>query len=335
MPALSTGTGAASVRIKHDDCSGPVYGGNKVRKLEFLLGEALARDCKEVLTFGVAGSNHVLATGLYARELGLTPIACVTPQTNSRYVARNLRAGARAGVEYLAFGSQRDADVGARRRCLRGLLRHRSEPYTIRLGGSSALGTVGFVNAAFELSLQLEASGQPIPDRIYLPLGTMGTAVGLALGLRALGHTTRIIAVRVVDPRIGNADAAAQLFAATAALLQRCDRGFPDLDPAASGLEIRHEFFGERYAVFTAAGMAAIDRFARLENVILDGTYTGKAAAGMLADLADDSVRDKHVLFWNTYNSQPLDSGDEGFDYRALPQPLWRYFETPPQPLDR
>ncbi len=139
MPTLAAGTRAASVRIKRDDCSGPDYGGTKVRKLEFLLGEALARDCKEVLTFGVAGSNHVLATGLYARKLGLHPIACVTPQTNSRYVARNLRAGARAGVEYLAFDSERDGDVVARRRGLRGLLGHSSDPYRLRLGGSSGL----------------------------------------------------------------------------------------------------------------------------------------------------------------------------------------------------
>jgi len=334
MPKLMTRTGARSLWIKRDDQSGKLYGGNKVRKLEFLLGDALARGCSEVMTFGVAGSNHVLATGLYTRKLGLAPIACVTGQTNSRYVARNLRAGQKAGIEYLCFASNDEVEDGARRRSLKGLLRTRKEPYAIRMGGSSPLGTVGFVNAAFELAAQIGQVGCPVPDKIYLPLGTMGTAAGLALGLRALGLPTRVIGIRVVNAKIGNIEACRQLFDATAALLRETDPRFPLLDSADAGIEIRDDFFGQKYAVFTAEGMAAVRTFAAAEQVRLEGTYTGKAAAALLYDLENTHARGEKLMFWNTYNSATLSAGAASA-YRDLPQPLWQYFETEVQPLDR
>ncbi len=335
MSRLAELTGAHRLWIKRDDQSGKLYGGNKVRKLEFLLGDALERGCGEVMTFGVAGSNHVLATGLYARELGVAAIACVTPQTNSHYVARNLQAGVAAGIEYLDFPSQRAADEGARRRSLRSLLCRAREPYTIRMGGSSPLGTVGFVNAALELARQFENTASAFPDRIYLPLGTMGTAVGLAIGLRALALPTRVIGVRVVDERIGNAEACSRLYDATVELLRQNDPRFPRLDARDAGIEIRHEFYGERYAVFTEAGTAAKRIFEDTEGVHLEGTYTAKAAAALLDDIARTGAARENLLFWNTYNSRPLPAGAGDFDFRRLPEALRYYFEAPVQPLDR
>lgn len=334
MPQLMAKTGARSLWIKRDDQSGDLYGGNKVRKLEFLLGDALARGCTEVMTFGVAGSNHVLATGLYARKLGLEPIGCVTNQTNSRYVARNLRAGQKAGIEYLCFANHDAVEEGARRRSLKSLRRTGNEPYTIRMGGSSPLGTIGFVNAAFELASQIEQLDCPVPDRIYLPLGTMGSVAGLALGLRALGLPTRVVGIRVVDAQIGNMAACLQLYDASVALLRDADPGFPLLDSASAGIEVRDAFFGQRYAVFTPEGMTAVRVFAETEQVGLEGTYTGKAAAALLHDLGSERDRDQNLLFWNTYNSRPLGAAANS-SYRDLPQPLWRYFETEVQPLDR
>ncbi len=324
----------AQVWIKRDDISGQEYGGNKVRKLEYLLGQAAAMGVSKVVTFGTAGSNHALATGIYARAAGLRSISMLTPQTNAAYVARNLLRGLRAGIEFHAY-----PDDKAVMRALPWVrLRHRlvdgRAPMVIAGGGSSPLGTVGFVNAGFELAAQIKAGQLPQPDLIYVALGTMGTAVGLLLGLRAAGISSRLVCVRVVHTRYANPTRFAQLADKTAAKIRSVDGRFPELGMTALAPEFRNEFFGGQYGRFTPAGMRAINIAAESGAPALEGTYTGKAFAALVHDLESGRLKGKKILFWNTYNSRPFPEDLEREDAAGLPAELRTYFTRPVQALD-
>lgn len=315
-----------NVFVKHDGYCGESYGGNKLRKLEHLFADARARGCTSVMTYGVAGSNHALATATYAAQLGFDCYNLLTPQTNAHYVAQNLLASLATGAQLVPCANDDEAHQHAarlRRELGAGL-------YEIPGGGSSPLGTVGFVSAAFELLSQVRAGLLPLPDRIYVALGTMGTAAGISLGLAAAGVDTEVVPVRVVRPDIANSEKFIALFASTNRLLHQLDPGFPLLRPLAP--RIRHDQYGQQYAVFTQAGMAAKKRLFDDEQLKLEGTYTGKAMAALLSDL-EQQRDDRTILYWHTYNARPL--AGAGSDYHELPAPFHRYFETPVQALDR
>lgn len=323
----------ASLWIKRDDHCAQPYGGNKVRKLEFLLADALETGCRAVFTFGVAGSNHALATGIYATQLGLEARLFLTPQSNSSFVGRNLRMGRWAGARQVPCATE--AEAGRRARIFALQTRHGAPaPYRIPGGGSSPLGTVGFVNAGLELAAQVRAGRLPAPDFIYVALGTMGTAAGLSLGLAAAGLHPRLVFVRVVRADIASPERFRTLYHGAARLLHGHDPRFPRAPLDTGNIELRHEFFGPGYARFTPEGMQALE-FARAAfGIGLEGTYTGKALAALLADLRGGRLDGRNVLFWNTYNSQPMPPAARTLDYRELPPALHRYFETPVQPLD-
>ena len=325
------GQAAAGLWLKRDDRCARPYGGNKVRKLEFLLADAIARGHDGVFTFGVAGSNHALATAVYAQRLGLEAHLLLTPQSNSSFVGRNLRMGRWAGARQVPCATEAEARSAARALELRGPGR---APYRVPGGGSSPLGVVGFVNAGLELAAQVRAGLLPPPDVIYVALGTMGTAAGLALGLAAAGLPTRLQLVRVVRADIASPERFRALYHGAARLLHRADPRFPLLPLERSRLEVRHEFIGPGYARFTAEGMAALAEARAAFGIGLEGTYTGKAFAALLADLRAGRLAGRNALFWNTYNGQPLPAAAQALDYRELPTPFHRYFETPFQPLD-
>ena len=320
--------GCRQLTVKRDDLSGEVYGGNKVRKLEFLLAEALARECRGVITFGAAGSNHALATSIYARALGLDSYSVLTRQAVTSAARRNLLTGHHVGARLMGFDSEAEAGAAAQR-----LLRASGdELMLIPGGGSSASGCLGFVSAALELADQLEAQGREAPDLIYLPLGTTGTVVGLQLGLRLAGLSSRVVAVRVVREDVADPGRQRRLYQGAAALLAPDVPGVGELPPVNESLEIRHEFYGPGYARYTPEGMAACARARDMAGIGLEGTYSGKAFAALLADLDGGRLTGMNVLFWNTYSSRKLPVPTT--DYRDLPEFFHAFFERDLQPLD-
>ena len=197
--------------IKRDDLTSAAYGGNKVRKLDFLLGDALAKGAKSVLTFGAYGSNHALATAVHARALGLEPHVVLSPQAVGPFAAATLRAHAGLGTVIHPVDGWDGVPEGAR---VSAALTERDgiEPLDIPMGGTNALGAIGYVNAAVEVVDQLRELNADIdavdlsdylrPDVIYVAAGTLGTAIGLAVGLAAVGAHTRIVAVRVTPAEV-------------------------------------------------------------------------------------------------------------------------------------
>jgi len=336
---LGEDVGLDHLYIKRDDLSGKAYGGNKIRKLEFLLGDALHSGAKEVLTFGGAGSNHALATAIYAQQLQLKSISMLIPQSNAHSVRRNLLMSYHAGAELHLYPNIPFIKPLAASAVFYQLARHRLKcgrfPRVIPIGGSSPLGVIGFVNAAFELVDQVRREEMPEPDYIYVACGSMGTAAGLILGLRAANSKTQVLSIRVNGAKFVNAKGMLRLIHKTNSLLCSLAPSFPKFEFCEHDLDIRHEFFGERYALFTREAMEAVALVHKAEGVKLEGTYTGKAFAALIADAAKEEQRDKVILFWNTYNSRDFSDAIAGIDYCQLPLRFHRYFEKEVQPLDR
>jgi len=335
MARLGAHMGVNKLYVKRDDVTAPLYGGNKVRKLEFLLAEATKRGCKEVLTFGCAGSNHATATAIYARQFGLRSISMLLPQPNAHSVRKNLLISRHFGAElnYYESSEELGQDLPAV------LERHKKaagvEPMVIPAGGSSPLGACGFVNAGLELAAQAREGDAPAPDVIYVPAGTMGTSAGLKLGLRLAGLDAEVLPVRVTGEAFVSAPAMVELFRATNALLHEKDASVPLLELDAQQTLIRHEFYGGKYAEYTPEAVEAMRLVHQTEGIRLEGTYTGKAFAALVADAAAGRLRGKTVLFWNTYNSRDLSDLVADENYHALPEGLHVYFEQDVQPLDR
>ena len=337
LDALEAALGAQDTQlfIKRDDLSGAPYGGNKVRKLEFILPHVQAKGYKEVLTFGGAGSNHALATALYAKQLDIGCVSMLIDQPNAHSVQRNLLMSLQAGAE-LHLSSNMVAITAA---SLRQLFAHKRNtgtfPFIIPPGGTSPLGMIGFVNAALELKMQIENGEIPEPDYIYAASGSMGTVVGLLLGLKVAGLKTQVAAIRVTELKYTSMKKAKRLFNGTVRLLHKHDADFPLLPFPIADFQLNHNFYGNAYGLYTPEAMEAIRLLDETSAIHIEGTYTGKTVAALLADIKAGKLHNKTVLFWNTHNSTDLSNDIEGADYHDLPKAFHKYFEEDVQPLDR
>lgn len=303
--------GLARLYIKRDDVGGQPYGGSKLRKLEPLLGEAMAQKRKLVVTFGGVGSNQAVATTIYASRLGMKTLLLLLPQPPSAEVHENLLADVRYGAELHMSPGQRGQHAAA----LRLAAAHGEAPYVIPMGGSSPLGNSGFASAAFELAAQVKAGVLPEPDVIYIAMGTMGSAVGLALGLGALGMKTRVVAVRASNRGTSTPARFFALARRTAAFLHDHDASFSAAGLAKSAVHIDGRHLGRGYALPTNKGRRAMALAHRLAGLELEPVYTAKALSALIDDAP--RLRGRTVLFWNTHNSRPLDL--HGITRKQLP----------------
>lgn len=326
LTAVGRELGHEHLYIKRDDLSGSVYGGNKVRKLEFLLGEALQHQARSVITVGFAGSNHALATAIYARQLGLKSTSLLMPQVNAHYVQANLLASHYHGadVRLCRNMSHLCCDLGWQQVC--GLFRDTGTPRFIPAGGTSPLGILGYVEAAFELRQQIAAGQLPVPDRIYLPFASMGTTAGLLLGCRLAGLQSRIIAVRVIEKKRSGIGRLLAILRRSVDSLRRIEPAIPHLSFTAEDVSIRDEFLGGGYAHVTPGGEAATALLKMHAGIDLNGAYSAKAFAALMADTHGPELKSHTVLYWNTWNSRDLSMMASGVDYHTLPHGFHRYF---------
>ncbi|MCD6479680.1 pyridoxal-phosphate dependent enzyme [Candidatus Bathyarchaeota archaeon] len=322
--------GLENLYIKRDDRSSKLYGGNKVRKLEFILADAKERGRRTLITAGAVGSNQVLATGIYGRQLGFRVIGIVMDQPNAEYVRRNLLLDHHFGVELHHTHSMTGAYIKFFGIYLKELLLGH-KPYLVPPGASSPLGNVGYVNAAFELRSQIEEGLLPEPDNIIVAAGSLGTAAGLYLGCRLAGLKTRVLAIQVAMPSVTNLRKYVELVNETARFMRRYDESIPEMRVSEDDLTLITDYLGEGYAYFTEEGVRTVELMRELEDIQLEHTYTGKALGGGVDWLKRHGLSDKVTLFWNTYNSVDLTHLIEGADYHELPRPLHRYFEEPTQ----
>jgi D-cysteine desulfhydrase len=284
--------------VKRDDLAAPDYGGNKVRKLEFLLGEALRQGAGRIVTAGTAGSHHALATAVHGRAVGLPVTVVLCPQPVTEQVHATLAALEATGAELRYASRMATVPPGV----ALALLAHRQEaPFLVAPGGSDATGTLGYVAGGLELAAQVAAGAAPRPSRIHVAAGTLGTAVGLALAVALAGWDTRVVATRIVPRRLAPALLARRLARRTAALLAPGGELAPVARAAVRCLLFRDGQVGAGYGRATEAGTAAAARFADA-GLVLDPTYTAKAAASFLAEL-DDGGQGAGLLFWHTLSA--------------------------------
>lgn len=320
---VSTARGQRDISIKHDDVTAQAYGGNKVRKLEYLLRRAQDCRARRVATFGTVASNHALATALYAGSLGVECTCLLSHQSRTPLAAPVLNTHLRIGTEIVQLGGNRAERVRTMRQTLQG-----RQICLIPAGGSNWLGAVGFVNAGLELAAQVADGEIAPPDRLYVASGTMGTAAGLALGLALAGLPTEVHAIRVTHDFIANRRAMQRLVAKTGMVLNSLDESVPADLADRIRLHFRDEFFAGGYARSDETTDRAVS-IARDElGLTLETTYTGKAMAAMLHDLDQPETDEQSLLFWNTYNSRPLQAtADRPTDTSLLPAGFLRYFD--------
>jgi 1-aminocyclopropane-1-carboxylate deaminase/D-cysteine desulfhydrase-like pyridoxal-dependent ACC family enzyme len=187
-PLCRTGS---NLWVKHDDATNPRYGGNKVRKLEYLLADASRVGARRIVTFGAAGSHHVLATTVHGVAAGFEVAALLTPLPFSEHARGNLRWALQAGLTAYACASLAALPFTLART-------HRRRDYLVPPGGSSATGSAGYADAAVELARQVRDGELPEPDVIVVALGSGGTVAGLLAGLEETTLRCPVHAVRVV-----------------------------------------------------------------------------------------------------------------------------------------
>ena len=287
-----------SLWVKHEDLSSDALGGNKVRSLEFLLGRVSQGDA--VLTLGGVGSTHILATAVHASRLGAKTIA-VRWRHDMHPAAEEVAERALAECAETVTASN---IVTALWPLLR--LRLTRRAHYIPLGGSTPLGTLGHVNAALELAEQVDAGELPHPLRVVVPLGSGGTAAGLALGFAIAGMETTLVGARV-GPRIGaNRSRVLRLAEQTRHFIARYTGRAP---PGARGdrVVVSHDLYAGAYARPHPTAEHAAVLVDALRGWRLDATYSAKAFAVAL-DMA--SAHGTPTLFWMTFDARWMKSLD-------------------------
>jgi D-cysteine desulfhydrase len=320
LPRASARLGV-EVWTKRDDLTGFGLSGNKVRKLRFLLEEAVAQGARAVVTCGGIQSNHCRATAVAARQLGLDPVLLLrgSPPRSGAELESNLLLDAVLGAEVHWCDAAGYRERDARMAALAAELHAAGRPaFVIPEGGSNATGARGFVEAGHELAGQAEAAGLRF-DAVICAVGSGGTLAGLAMA----GLDAEVLGVAVCDDRVYFRGRVAQIAA------EGASRGGPAL-PAA-GWDVLEGFQGRGYALSAPDELRALAELARDEGLLLDPVYTGKAWMALRA-LAAAGRLGRRVLFWHTGGAFGLFGRGAELADALLPDLQARGLLVPPPP---
>ncbi len=294
LSRLTQRLGGPRIFMKRDDQTGLGLGGNKVRKLEFLVGEALAQGCDTLITGGAAQSNHCRQTAAAAAACGL---AChlalggeppATPEGN-------LLLDQLFGAMIHWTGELRKGEkIPEIAESLRSAGRR---PYVVPYGGSNTTGAAGFVEAVRELTQQLAQFGESITHVVFAS-SSGGTQAGLIVGRSLFGLNSELIGIDIDKGTSGDVPFAARVLQLANATAERL--GIPSCFTA-SDVTIRNDYLGEGYGVVGELERRAIRMVAQTEGILLDPVYTGRAMGGLIDMIERGELSREHsVLFWHT-----------------------------------
>ncbi|MCL5105728.1 MAG: D-cysteine desulfhydrase family protein [Armatimonadetes bacterium] len=306
-PRLASILGLHRLLIKRDDCTTLAGGGNKARKLEYLMADALAKGADVVLTDGGPQSNHARMTAGAARKLGIED--CILflggPRFDRFYGNLLLDVVLGAEIRFMEDATVKDMEKAMWAEADE-LLRRGRKPYVIPIGGSTPLGSLGYVQGIRELAGQLEDRDKS--PLIFVPVGSAGTMAGCALGVRLFLPQAELIGISVARKSKPLRIIAAENANGAAKLIGVDETFTPD------DLIVNDEYYGERYGVPSEPGNRAILTAARTEGLILDPVYTGKAMSGLI-DLAKTGAidRDRTVIFIHTGGTPGLNAFEDQF----------------------
>ncbi|MFW6124773.1 MAG: D-cysteine desulfhydrase [Pirellulales bacterium] len=302
LARLSEHLGGPKLLVKRDDCTGLALGGNKARKLEFLLADALEHRADTVITTGGPQSNHARQTAAAAARLGLQ-CELVLPRASrwtsplyetSGNVLLDDLLGASVHIVGAAAGPATIQHVAEQVRARGGT------PYVIPVGGSTAVGALGYVAATRELLEQADRQGLQI-DTIVVTTGSCTTHAGILVALHALGRSEKVIGMSIYYPAQRAAQVVREKARETAELLGVPHAGLEDR------VVVTDDYLGPGYGEPTDAMVDAVRLTARREGLLLDPVYTGRAMSGLLDLVRAGRFGDTdNVVFWHTGGTPAL-----------------------------
>ncbi|OOG27686.1 D-cysteine desulfhydrase [Thioalkalivibrio denitrificans] len=303
MESLSKLLGGPRLWIKRDDCTGLATGGNKTRKLEFLMADALEQGCDTVITQGAVQSNHARQTAAIATRLGLKCHILLENRTGASdrdyldngNVLLDRLFGASVSLRPGGSDMAREMDMLAEQ-----LREGGHKPYIIPGGGSNPVGALGYVNAALELLAQANSMGLRI-DHVVHATGSAGTQAGLVTGLSGARSGIPVLGIGVRAPREAQEKAVFDLACHTADYM-----GLGDII-AREDVVANCDYVGEGYALPTEGMVEAVKLLATSEAILLDPVYSGKGMAGLIDLVRNGRFRkDENVVFLHTGGSAAL-----------------------------
>ncbi|MBP0446405.1 D-cysteine desulfhydrase [Roseomonas sp. SSH11] len=315
MENLSRHLGGPKLWIKRDDCTGLSSGGNKTRKLEYLMAEALAQGADTVITQGATQSNHARQTAAAAAKLGLACHILLEDRTGYTDPAYTQSANVLMDKLHGATVSRRPggADMQAEMETLAEELRNSGKrPYVIPGGGSNPVGALGYVGAALELVNQASEIGLRI-DHVVHATGSAGTQAGLVTGLVALNSGIPVLGIGVRAPR-------EKQEANVLALAQRTadHLGLPKDTIRAEHVRANCDYVGQGYGIPTQGMVDAVKLLAEKEGILLDPVYSGKGMAGLIDLIGQGHFKpEENVVFIHTGGAVGLFGYPSAFDLPA------------------
>lgn len=300
-PRLTAELNGPRIWIKRDDCTGLAFGGNKARKLEFFMADALEKGADTIVTMGPTQSNHVRMTAAAAGKLGFGCHALLVGEETGAPMG-NLFLDHLFGLTIhtisLALDDLPDGLVEKEIENIMGRLEHNGKkPYLVPPGGAGPLGELSYCLAMKEMNDQARELGITI-DHVITPVGSQGTFSGLILGKMLLDLATGMIGISVDLP--GTKESVGlpgieQMVAEAGDLIGK------KVTTASDAYELLYDYVGAGYGIPTPEGLEAIKRMAQLEGILLDPTYTGKSMAGLMDLVAQGRFgKDEVVVFLHT-----------------------------------
>lgn len=302
LPRLSEALGGPEIWIKRDDLLGLAAGGNKTRKLEFLVADALTQSCDTLITVGAPQSNHCRLTLAAAAKEGLKCRLVLEQRVPGSYDAKasgNNFLYQLIGAETVTVVNAGDDLDGAMRKIAAELETQGRKGYIIPGGGSNALGALGYVSCAHEVAAQSFDMGLTF-DHIVVPSGSCGTHSGFLVGMQSVHFDAPVTGINVRRPRAEQEGNLMKLAVATAELLEIAP-------PKREQVVALDEWVGPGYSLPSPEMIEAVQMLARLEGVLLDPVYSGKAMAGLIGLARRGHFkRGERVMFLHTGGAPAL-----------------------------
>jgi len=296
LPRLTEALGGPRLLVKRDDQTGLAFGGNKTRKLEFLVAEAQVGGAKTMITTGAIQSNHCRQTAAAAARFGFNCILVLVGEAPEQASANLLLDQLFEAEIVWAEKTQRDAVL---QEIFKKASTQGRNPYLVPYGGSSPTGALGYAYAMEEFVQQKPYEGlkpsQSFPDWIVFASSSGGTQAGLVLGGHKFGYPGKVLGISVDEPQRKLQLRVAKLATETS------ERLGSRIDFKPDEVLVNADYATPGYGVLTGVEHEAISLFAKYEGLLLDPVYTGRAAAGMIDLIRNGFFRkDESILFWHT-----------------------------------
>ncbi|MEK7435233.1 MAG: pyridoxal-phosphate dependent enzyme [Cyanobacteriota bacterium] len=291
----------SNIYIKRDDLTSNIYGGNKVRKLEFTLADAINKKATRIITGGGNGSNMTVAVSIFSKKLGINVNSVFFPQPINNHVKTNFELNNFFGSKIHISSNKISFFYKIIEKMIYYTIKDKKIPYLIIPGDSNALSSLGYVNCVFEILEQIKNNEISEPDYIFVSLGSCGTTSGLLAGLKICNLKSKLVAVSVSDKIISNKKNIIRHTTKIIDFISKKSLKKLDIKINDDDITVLYDYLGKGYGHEIPELYNIIKLLDETENIKLDPTYTGKTMVAMLDFIK--KVENKNILFINTYNS--------------------------------